>query len=336
MAKPQAEWGVQNTHATPTPIIEEGRIYAHFGSYGTAALDTETGEKLWERRDLNCDHRVRPASSPIIDGDSLFLNYDGVDAQFVAALDKRTGATLWLQNRAVESDFVAKLKAQGVKDVDKVLKRKPSDNRKSYATSAIIEHEGRRQLISPGAEVTFSYDPETGEELWRVVHEGWGWNVACRPIYQDGLVYLTQGNSRRLVAVRPSGSGDVTATHIAWSTTRGAPEISSPLIVDDLVFMVSDGGVMTSQDAKSGEEVWKARFSGAGSSKAATYWASPVHADGKIYLTGIGGTVTVVSAAREFELLAENEFDARFTAGPAIAGDAILLRSGTHLYRVSR
>jgi len=177
VASPQKAYGGLNTYATPTPIVEEGRIYVHFGTYGTACLDTQTGQELWERRDPNCDHRVRPASSPIIDGDSLFLHFDGVDVQFVTALDKNSGQTLWLQNREVDSDLGSVLKAEGLSeaDIEETKKEEPGDNRKAYATPTIIEHQGQHQLISPGAEVTFSYDPANGKELWRVRHPGWGW-----------------------------------------------------------------------------------------------------------------------------------------------------------------
>ncbi|UCF14491.1 MAG: PQQ-binding-like beta-propeller repeat protein, partial [Phycisphaerales bacterium] len=333
VADPQKQWQGRNTHASPTPIVEDGRIYVHFGTYGTACLDTKTGEKLWERRDLNCDHRVRPASSPIIDGGSLFLHFDGVDAQFVVALDKNAGKTLWLQNREVDSDLGAVLKAGGLSeaDIEETKKEKPNDNRKAYATPTIIDFQGKKQLISPAAEVTFSYDPKTGEEIWRVRHEGWGWNAACRPIFEHGRVYFTTGFSRHLLAVRPSGTGDVTETHVAWSTRRSTPSIPSPLIVDDLLFMVSDEGFASCLEAKTGRELWKERLRAGG-----YHWASPLYADGKIYLCGKKGIVSVIAAAREFQLLAENRFEASFIASPAIAGDALILRSLTHLYCIAK
>jgi outer membrane protein assembly factor BamB len=332
VADPQKAYGGLNSHATPTPIVEDGRVYVHFGTYGTACLNTISGEKLWERRDLNCDHRVRPASSPVIDGDSLFLHFDGVDVQFVAALDKNTGQTLWLQNREVDSDLGAALKAEGLSDADieEVKKEKPNDNRKAYATPTIITYQGQRQLISPGAEVTFSYNPKTGEELWRVRHEGWGWNAACRPIFEHGLVYFTTGFSKHLLAVRPSGTGDVTETHIAWRARRNTPSVPSPLIVDDLLFMASDQGYASCLEAKTGREVWKQRLSAGGN-----HWPSPLYAEGKIYFSGKKGIVSVIAAAREFKLLAENRLEASFIASPAIAGDAIILRSLTHLYCVA-
>ena len=332
VTNPQKAYGGLNSHATPTPIVEDGRIYVHFGTYGTACLNTISGEKLWERRDLNCDHRVRPASSPIIDGDSLFLCFDGVDAQFIVALDKKTGKTLWLQNREVDSDLGAVLKAEGLSDaeIEATKKEKPGDNRKAYATPKIIKYQGRRQLISPAGEVTFSYDPKSGEELWRVRHEGWGWNAACRPIFEHGLVYFTTGFSKHLLAVRPSGTGDVTEMHVVWSTKRNTPSIPSPLIVDDLLFMVSDQGFVSCLEARTGRELWKERLRAGG-----YHWASPLYADRKIYFCGKKGIVSVIAAERKFRLLAENRFEASFIASPAIAADSIILRSLTHLYCIA-
>lgn len=332
VTNPQKAYGGLNSHATPTPIVEDGRIYVHFGTYGTACLNTISGEKLWERRDLNCDHRVRPVSSPIIDGDSLFLCFDGVDAQFIVALDKKTGKTLWLQNREVDSDLGAVLKAEGLSDaeIEATKKEKPGDNRKAYATPTIIKYQGRRQLISPAGEVTFSYDPKSGEELWRVRHEGWGWNAACRPIFEHGLVYFTTGFSKHLLAVRPSGTGDVTEMHVVWSTKRNTPSIPSPLIVDDLLFMVSDQGFVSCLEARTGRELWKERLRAGG-----YHWASPLYADRKIYFCGKKGIVSVIAAERKFRLLAENRFEASFIASPAIAADSIILRSLTHLYCIA-
>ena len=329
VAKPQSAYSYLNSHATPTPVIEAGRIYVHFGSYGTACLDTTNGKKLWERRDFHCDHRVRPGSSPIVDSESLFVAFDGVDKQFFVALDKKTGKTRWLRDRNVKSDWDATLRARGIDPRD-VKKEKPGDNKKSYATAKLIELDGRSQLIAPAAEATISYDPVTGKELWRVHHLG-GFNVACRPLFDHGLVYLfTSGLTGHFLAVRPTGSGDVTDTHVAWSTTRSTPHIPSPIIVDDLMFTVTEkGGIARCLEARTGEEIWRKRVGG-------SHWASPLFANGKIYFSSKEGRVSVISAEREFQLVAENRLDASFTASPAIAGDALILRSEKHLYHVAR
>lgn len=330
----QLDWNELNSHATPTPVVEEGRVYVHYGTYGTACLDTKTGKKLWERRDLHCDHRVRPGSSPIIDGDLLFLNYDGVDVQFAATLDKRTGETRWLKPRGIESDHVATLMAIGLDQAaaEKQEKDLPNDHRKAFATSTVIRHEGRRQLISPGAEVTFSYDPETGEELWRASHPHMGFNTACRPIFDHGLLYITTGHAKQVLAIDPSGSGDVTDTHIAWQVKGRSPEWTIPVIVGDLLFMINDkSGSVSCLEATSGEQIWRERLPAGGA-----YWASPLYADGKIYFSSKKGLVSVIAAKRELELLAENQFDGSFIASPAVAGDAIILRSLTHLYCIAK
>ena len=328
VVEPQLEYPGLNSHASPTPVVAEGRIYVHFGTYGTACLDTQTGRKLWERRDLNCDHRVRPASSPIIEGELLFLVYDGVDVQFIIALEKESGQTRWLEYRKVKNDLATVLTTGGVKDVEETLKEKPNDNRKSYATPTIIEHNGQKQLISPAAEATFAYDPQTGKELWRVRHQGWGWNVACRPIYDNGLVFFTTGVAKTLLAVDPSGSGDITETHVVWSNRRGSPEIPSPIVKDNLIFFTNEGGVVSCLEAKTGNEIWKGRING-------NHWASPVYAAEKIYFFNQDGKISVISAGREFELLAENELNASFIASPAVVGEAMILRSKTHLYHLA-
>jgi outer membrane protein assembly factor BamB len=298
----------RNSHASPTPVVEEGRVYVHFGRNGTACLDTNTGEKIWERRDFECNHGVRPGSSPIIYGDSLFVAFDGVDAQYIVALDKNTGETLWRRDRNVE-----------------IGDREP-DYFKGFSTATIIEYEGRRQLISDAASTAISYDPETGEEFWRVRHGGI--NAAGRPVFENGLLYFRGDAENTLHAIRPSGSGDVTDTHIVWGTTKGRPDFPSYLVVDDLLFVVNSGGVASCLEAKTGRELWKERLGGH------YYWASPLYAGGNVYFFSKEGIVSVIAASREFEVVGENSFEEGFHASPAVAGNALILRSATHLYRV--
>ena len=320
VANPQNEWSDLNTHATPTPIVEEGRIYVHYGTYGTACLDTQTGEKIWERRDLNCDHRVRPASSPVMNEGLLFLTYDGVDHQFVAALEKETGKTRWLTKRTYKSG-------------QEPPKSKPNDNRKSYATPTIIEHEGRKQLISPAAEATYSYDPSSGKELWFIRHgRGFGYNVTCRPIYRHGLIFTNSGISKNLFAIDPSGSGDVTDTHIRWTTRRGVPNIPAPLVVGENLYMISDsGGMVSCLEAKTGKQIFQERLGGI-----QNHWVSPVYADGKIYFFSRDGIFSVIEASTELKVLSKNESNTVFVSMPAIAEDSMLIRSNTHLYRIAK
>ncbi len=297
-----------NSYASPTPAIEEGRVWVHFGSYGTKCLDTGSGKTIWVRRDLECDHFRGPGSSPVILDDLLFLSFDGIDVQYLTALDKNTGETVWRTDRS--TDF-------GELD---------GDHRKAYTTPTIIEVEGRRQLISTGAEASFAYDPRTGKELWGFRMKGFS-NVS-RPLFADGLVLLNSGFGKAtLWAVRPSGSGDVTDTHVAWKLAKSVPCKPTPVIVDGLIYMVDDKGVGSCVEAATGKVVWRERISG-------DHSASPIYADGRIYICDDKSTTTVLQPGRDFQVLARNELDTGCMGSPAVVGKAIILRTKTHLYRV--
>lgn len=299
-----------NSYASPTPFVEEGRVYVHFGSYGTACLDTQTGKKLWERRDLPCDHFRGPASSPIVHGNLLFVSFDGVDVQYVVALDKRTGKTVWKRNRNID---------YGTTNGDRM---------KAYSTATVITVNGEEQLISPSAVETIAYNPKTGEELWRVRHGGM--NAAARPVYANGLVYIAAGDARRaLIAVRPTGRGDVSQTHIVWSRGKSVPKRSSQILCKGLLFMIDDKGVATCLDARTGRVHWMKRIGG-------TYWASPVLVGNRIYFFSKEGKIPVIEASRTFRQLAENKLLPGFNASPAFVDDAMILRTFTHLYRIEK
>jgi outer membrane protein assembly factor BamB len=306
--KPSELWRKFNSFASPTPVIEEGRVYVHFGTYGTACLDTRSGETLWQRRDLHCDHWRGAASSPILYGDLLFLTFDGHDKQYVVALNKKNGETVWKKDR----------------DID--YKTTDGDLKKAFGTPAVRTVAGKPQLISSAAVATIAYDPRTGEELWKVYHGGM--NVTAPPLLGQGRVFLCTGDGGlRLLAVREGGRGDVTQSHIDWTMKKGSvPSRSSPILVDDLLYMVNDG-VVTCVEAKSGEQVWQGRIGG-------KYWAAPVYADGRLYLFDEAGLGHVVAAGRRWQKLATNKLDAGCRASPAVSGKALFVRTLTHLYRL--
>lgn len=297
-----------NNYASPTPAIEDGRVYVHYGTYGTACLDTASGAILWTRRDLNCDHHEGPGSSPILFENLLVFHVDGRDVQYIVALDKRTGQTAWKTDRSVDYGSF------------------PINTRKDFCTPAVIEAGGKPQLVSPAAKAFFGYDPRTGEELWKVRHTGW--SMSPRPIFGCGLAFIVNDYEHpELWALRVDGRGDVTDTHVAWILRRGVPRKPSLLLIDELLYLVCDDGVVTCLDAKSGEEVWKHRVEG-------DYSSSPFYADGRIYLVNHAGATTVLAPGREFRQLAENPLDGECMASPAVAGKAIFLRTHTHLYRL--
>ncbi|MBX9625445.1 MAG: PQQ-binding-like beta-propeller repeat protein [Gemmataceae bacterium] len=297
-----------NSYASPTPVVEEGRVYAHFGAHGTWCLDAGTGKSVWERRDLRCDHHRGPGSSPVLHGGLLILIFDGFDVQYVVALDKRTGETVWKKNRAIP------------------YKTSDGDFKKAYATARVVEVGGKPQLVCPSAEQTVAYDPATGAELWRLTHGGM--NGSARPVAGHGLVYLTSGHTRQLIAVRQGVSGEVPRDAVAWQAGKIVPTRSSLLLVGDLLFMVSDDGIASCLDAKTGKVHWSERLGG-------EYTASPVAAGGYVYFPNQSGKTTVVKAAKEYEPVAVNELAAGCMASPAVAGDALLLRTRTHLYSIA-
>jgi outer membrane protein assembly factor BamB len=305
-----------NCYASPSPVIEPGRVYVHFGSYGTACLDAETGAEIWRRSGLPCRHFRGPGSSPVLSGDLLILTMDGVDVQYLAALDKKTGKTVWRTERSADWND---LDANG----------QPTDGgdlRKAYSTPLLVQVNGKPQLLSAGAKAAYSYDPATGRELWKVRHTGY--SVAVRPLFSNGLAFLSSGFGKtELFAVRTDGTGDVTQSHIAWKTGRGVPRMPSPLLVGELLFLLGDSGVMTCFEAQTGKEVWQERIGG-------EHVASPVCVGGRIYCFAQDGKAAVLKAGPTFEVLARNKLDAGLMASPAISNGALFLRTKTHLYRI--
>lgn len=307
-----------NSYASPTGALQPGRFFAHFGSYGTAAIDTETFEVLWQRRDLPCRHFRGPGSSVLLADDKLIVTMDGIDVQYLAALDTETGETVWKTHRSTEwRDYDA--------DGNVLLE---GDYRKGYGTPILYEVDGQRQLASVGAMAAFGYDPDTGEELWTVTFHGY--NAASSPVFAAGRVIINTSHPKPvLMAVDPTGRGDITETHVAWRYDRGAPIMPSPAVVDDeLIVFINDAGVATCLDAATGDELWRQRIGD-------NYVASPLAAGGRVYFFSSRGRTVVISADREFELLARNELDEGFMASPVAIGDrTLLLRTRTHLYRI--
>jgi outer membrane protein assembly factor BamB len=297
-----------NSPASPTPVIAGGKVFVHFGSAGTACLDAATAEILWKRQDLPCDHHRGPGSSPIPWQDRLFINFDGVDLQYVVALDQATGKTLWKTDRDID---------YGSDD---------GDMKKAYGTPAVIEHDGRPMLVSPAAVATVAYDPTTGAELWKVYHGGY--NSAARPLVGGGLLIVTTAGGDNVVAIRPDGSGDVTKTHVAWKFKKSAPTRPSQAVVGDHLYLVSDTGVFSCVELATGRIAWQERRSGRHS-------ASPVESGGLLWWCDEDGTTVVTQATPErFELVAENKLDAGCMASPAVVGDDLVIRTKTHLYRI--
>ena len=316
-----------NSYASPTPVIEEGKVYVTFGAPGTACLDTETGRVLWERRDFECNHYRSAGSSPILYQNLLILHFDGSDQQYVAALDKRTGQTVWRVNRSI--DF---------KDLGPDGKpQTEGDLRKGFSTPHVALLDGQPTLLSLGAKAAYAYEPLTGKELWRV-EERQNHSASTRPLIGHGLVFAPSGfSSGQLLAIRPGKPGEVidaneaapgsSTLKVVWKSKRNVPKKPSLLLVDDLLFSIDDGGIASCYEAKTGAEIWRERVEG-------NYSASPVYADGRIYCFSEEGKAAVFAASREFKVLAVNRLESGFMASPAAAGKALFLRTKKHLYRI--
>ena len=298
-----------NSYASPSPVIEEGRVYVHFGTFGTAALNTIDGKVIWQRRDINCDHEEGPGSSPVLFENLLILTMDGGDVQYLEALDNKTGETVWKTNRSTDWP-------------------EENDYRLAFGTPLIVNTTGIPQLVTTGSKSAWSYDPKTGKEIWQVRYAGWS-NSSRTIIYKDKVFINTGFDDPQLWAVRLDGQGDITDSLVVWKCEKDVPKIPSSLVLDGLIYMISDKGVLTCLESGSGEVVWRERIAG-------TFVASPIYTCSAIYFFDHKGNTTVIKPGRKFKMLAENQLDDGFMASPAVTGNALILRTKTHLYRIEK
>jgi len=305
-----------NSYATPTPAIEEGRVYVHFGRYGTACLDTKTGESIWERTDLQCEHIQGPGSSLMLYKDKLIVHMEGTDVQQILALDKLTGKTLWITERP--------------KDLYDAM---PEIGKKAYITPIIIQVKGRALMISNGSTVCMAYDPETGEEVWRI-RQGDDSTISM-PVESKGMLFfytsfVTGEDGKKyaeLFAVDPDGQGDITDTHIRWRMKAPILQLSTPVVVDGYLYTVDSRAKFYKLRAKDGQVLWSEQLKG-------KYHSSPIYADGHIYLSSTKGETLVYSLGSEPELLSRNTLEGEIWTTPAMVESAILLRTSEFLYKL--
>ncbi len=296
-----------NSYASPTPVLAEGKLFCHFGSFGTLCLDTQTRETDWRIR-LPHDESVGPGSSPAIYQDLLIVPCDGVDQQYVVGLNIDDGTVRWKTNRPP-------------------MEGSEGEYHKAFSTPVIIDHLGTKQAIVLGAQWLVSYDPESGEERWRVRH-GDGFSSSVVPVCGHGLVYVCTGfGDGKLLAVDPGGTGDVTTSHVKWTVSQQVPTMPSPILTNGLLFFASDNGVATCVDARSGASRWRKRLGG-------NFSSSPILIGDRIYFSNRNGETTVIAADDEFRTIATNQLQGRIMASPIIADGDLLVRTSSHLYRI--
>lgn len=296
----------KNTAASPTAIVDETAVYVHFGHMGTAALSHD-GKVLWKQESLKYKPVHGTGGSPALVGDLLVFSADGQESPFVAALDRRSGEIIWRQERNTHAK-----------------------KNFSFSTPQIITTGGQVQIISPGSGFVAAYNPKDGREVWKVQY-GEGYSVVPRPVFDGERLYLSSGfDAASALAIRPAGaSGDVTESHVDWTVKKGAPHTPSMVLTEGLLFMVSDAGIATCADAKTGEPVWSERIPG-------NYSASPILAEGRLYFLNEAGLTTVIRAGRTFETLASNDLGEKSLASPTPDDGTLYVRTETKLHRVGR
>jgi outer membrane protein assembly factor BamB len=306
-----------NTYASPTPCIEKGFVYVHYGSLGTACINTSNGSIVWKRTDLKCRHVQGPASSPILYKNLFILHFEGTDIRFIIALDKSNGKTIWKTDRPAEP--YAPLTEIG---------------RKAYITPIIINVKGHDMLISNGSAVCIAYNLDNGKEIWRVV-DGAESTIAM-PITEKGVLYwytgFTEngnGKSTEFIAVNPDGTGNITGTNILW---RKKEELSrnqclTPVIRDGLIYTVNTRNTMMCIDAATGKEVWSTHVT-------SNYDASPLYIKGNIWFFSVKGEVLTLNAGRKYDVVAKNQMDSGIWATPAVLRNSVILRTQNYISRI--
>ncbi len=295
----------KNSHASPSPVLENGRIYAHFGHHGTACVD-EAGKLIWKTQENPYAPVHGTGGSPVLVGDLLIFNADGATQPAVIALDKMTGKLRWKAPRPMSG----------------------APNKFSFATPLVIEVKGRRQLITPGSGLVQALDPKDGSEIWRVTY-GNGFSVVPRPVFAHGLLFMSSGYQQPTgLAIRPDGTGDVTETHVVWSTKKRVSLNPSMVVVGDELYMLADSGVLSCLDARTGTVHYEERLVGSSS-------ASLLAGSGNIYAIDEQGKCAVVKAGKTFQLLATNDLAERTLASMAVCDEDLLIRTEKAIYRIA-
>ena len=307
-----------NTFASPTPCIENGFVYVHYGSLGTACINTTNGSIVWKRTDFKCKHVQGPASSPVIYKNLLILHFDGTDVRYVVALDKSNGKLIWRSDRPAEP-----------------FKPMAEIGRKAYITPIIINVKGRDMLISNSSAVCMAYDPDSGKEIWRVVDGDE--STVSMPFSEKGVVfwyagYMVDGNGNKyteLLAVNPDGTGDVTSSNVLWKKhdEQSQNQLLSPVIKDGLIYTVTTRNALMCIDGTTGKEIWSTHLK-------SDYNASPIYVNGNIWFFSVKGEVLVIKAGRKYEVVAQSQMDSGIWATPAVLRNSMIMRTQKFLYRI--
>jgi len=294
----------KNGHASATPATDGRRIYVSFGGRGLLALDM-AGRLQWHTDLGAMDAYHGTAGSPLLYKDRIILYQDQNDGSFVAAFDTSTGKQVWRTARNANVGWGTPIAVR------------------------VIDHD---EIIVSSQQSVYAYDPATGQELWRC--GGMSYEVIPTPVVGYGMVFCSSGRAGPTLAIRPGGKGDVTRSHVAWSTQRGSPFVPSPILYRNQLYMVNDmASIVTSFDATSGKSLWQGRL---GVAQREGFSASPVAVDGKVFFTNDDGETFVVRAGPTFELLHVNNLGERTLASPALVDGRWYFRTDSNLYAIGK
>lgn len=298
----------KNSHASPSAILDGDLVFVHFGDHGTACLASD-GKIVWKKV-LEYGHFHGPGGSPVISGNRLILTCDGGQKQFLVALDKKTGDEIW----KVEKKRIHPARFSGGK-------MKPI----AFSTPTLRKVGSRTEVVVCGADHIAGYDVENGKELWWASYDGY--SVVPRPVFHKDLVFYSSSyNNPVLYGLKMGSDGEIT-DQIVWQTKKGAPHNPSPLVVDGLLYTVSDRGIAQCFDAESGEVLWQQRMGRA-------YSASPIFVDGKIYFQDETGGTIIIGPGKEYTEIAKNQITGRTLATPVPIPGGLLIRTDTSLMRI--
>jgi outer membrane protein assembly factor BamB len=307
-----------NSYATPTPCIEKGFVYVHYGSLGTACINTTNGSIVWKRSDFKCDYMMGPGSSPVIYKNLVILDFEGTDADYLVALNKSNGELVWRTDRPKE-----------------IYEALPSIGRKAYTTPIIFNVKGRDMLITNGSFICSAYDPFTGKEIWRVVRGSE--TAVAMPFTEKGVVYWftgfmyadDQSKFCEILAVNPDGKGDITKSNILWRKKADYMQLLTPVIKNGLIYTVDAKNNMMCINALTGEEIWT-------SHQKANFNASPVYVNDNIWFFSVKGEVLAIKAGNKYEVIAHNQLDSGIWATPAFLRNSVILRTEKYLCRIGQ
>ena len=291
----------KNSYASPTPFYDDGHIFVHFGNLGTACLDL-SGHLVWKKK-LEYTPVHGSGASPVIVKDILLISADGSNYACLYGLFKKTGLVKW-----------------------KAIRDSQSKKKFSFCTPLVINDGKEVQIISPASDYVFAYDLN-GNQLWKFNYPN-GYSVVPRPVYNSGLIYVSSGYDHpTLYAIKAGGSGDITKSHLAWETRKGAPRNSSVIVTNGLVFMAADHGVVSCLDAVTGKVHWIERVAGSCSS-------SILHAMGNLFLTDETGKTFIFEAQKNYRLLASNDLNEKMLASPVPYKKSLVMRTEKNLWRI--